>query len=145
MDQKSAPASTAEDAQAEEIAKHEYEAIAEFRYAIRKFLRFSEQAARKEGVTPQQHQLMLAVKGFPEHNFASVSELAQRLQMRQHSVVGLIDRTAALGLVRREPGTEDRRQVFIWLTPAGETKLERLATQHHRELRTMRDALLKIP
>lgn len=126
------------------IAKAEYEAIAAFRYAIRRFQRFSEQAARHEGITPQQHQLLLAIKGYPGREYASVSELADRLQMRQHSMVGLIDRTEAQGLVRREPGVVDRRQVFIHLTPAGEAKLQKLSVQHRRELRTMREALLAV-
>lgn len=126
------------------ILKSEYEAIAAFRYAIRRFQRFSEQAARREGITPQQHQVLLAIKGFPGRDYASVSELADRLQMRQHSMVGLIDRTEAQGLVRRKPGEVDRRQVFIHLTPAGEEKLQRLSMQHRRELRTMRDALLGV-
>lgn len=126
------------------IAKSEYESIAAFRYAIRRFQRFSEQAARREGITPQQHQLLLAVKGYPGREHASVSELADRLQMRQHSMVGLIDRTEAQGLVRREPGVADRRQVFIYLTQAGEAKLQKLSVQHRRELRTMRDALLAV-
>jgi DNA-binding MarR family transcriptional regulator len=124
------------------ISKAEYESIAALRYAIRRLLRFSEQAARREGITPQQHQLLLAIKGFPNRESANVSELAQRLQMRQHSVVGLIDRTEALGLVRREQGTEDRRQVFILLTAVGEAKLEKMATQHRHELNTMRETIL---
>lgn len=126
------------------IAKAEYEAIAAFRYAIRRFQRFSEQAARREGITPQQHQLLLAIKGYPGRDFASVSELADRLQMRQHSMVGLIDRTEAQGLVRRQPGEADRRQVFVHLTPSGDEKLLRLSVQHRRELRTMREALLAV-
>ena len=123
------------------ITKVEYEAIAAFRYAIRKYLRFSEQAARKAGVTPQQHQLLLAIKGFPGRDTATVTELAERLQMRQHSMVGLIDRTEAQGLVRREAGTADRRHVFIHLTGAGEALLQRLSIQHRFELHSMRDAL----
>lgn len=126
------------------IMKSEYEAIAAFRYAIRRFQRFSEQAARQEGITPQQHQLLLAIKGYPNRDHASVSELADRLQMRQHSMVGLIDRTEAQGLVRREPGVLDRRQVFIYLTSKGEAKLQKLSVQHRQELRTMRDALLAV-
>ena len=117
------------------------EAIAAFRYAIRRFLRFSEQAARREHITPQQHQLLLAIKGFPNRDHATVSELAHRLQMRQHSVVGLIDRTARVGLVRRERGTQDRREVFIYITPDGEALLARLTELHRQELVTMRDAL----
>jgi DNA-binding MarR family transcriptional regulator len=123
------------------ISKAEFEAIAAFRYSIRRFLRFSEQAARREHLTPQQHQLLLAIKGFPGRDYATVSELAERLQMRQHSMVGLIDRTESQKLVRREPGTVDRRQVFIHVTPAGEEVLQRLAVQHRRELLTMQDAL----
>lgn len=126
------------------ITKAEFEAIAAFRYAIRRFLRFSEQAARREGITPQQHQLLLAVKGFPNRDYASVSELADRLQMRQHSMVGLIDRTEAQKLVRREQGTTDRRQVFVHLTPEGDAKLQKLSMQHRRELRTMREALMAV-
>ena len=123
------------------ITKAEYEAIAALRYAIRKFMRFSEQAARQASVTPQQHQLLLAVKGFPGRDTATVTELAERLQMRQHSMVGLIDRTEAQGLVRREAGTADRRHVFIHLTAAGEALLQRLSLQHRFELLNMRDAL----
>jgi DNA-binding MarR family transcriptional regulator len=121
------------------ITKEEFEAIAAFRYAIRRFLRFTETAARKEHITPQQHQLLLAIKGYPDREYARVSELAERLQMRQHSMVGLIDRTEAQGLVRREQSTTDRRQVNVHLTPAGEVVLYRLALQHRRELGTMRD------
>jgi DNA-binding MarR family transcriptional regulator len=121
--------------------KDDFESIATFRYAVRRFLRISEQAARAEGLTPQQHQLLLAIKGFPGRDSATVSELADRLQMRQHSMVGLIDRTVAQGYVKRQQGQVDRRQVFVFLTPAGEAKLEQLAQQHRRELVTMREAL----
>lgn len=120
------------------------EAIAAFRYAVRRFLRFSEHAVRREHITPQQHQLLLAIKGFPNRDYATVSELAHRLQMRQHSVVGLIDRTVKLDLVRRERGTEDRREVFIFLTPKGEELLARLTLLHRQELSTMRHALADI-
>ncbi|MGZ3639273.1 MAG: MarR family winged helix-turn-helix transcriptional regulator [Ktedonobacterales bacterium] len=123
------------------LSKAEFEAIAAFRYSLRRFLRFSERGARQEGITPQQHQLLLAVRGLPSGEQATVSMLAERLQMRQHSMVGLIDRTEAQGLVRREQGTVDRRQVFIRLTPTGEAKLQRLSMQHRRELLTMRQAL----
>lgn len=122
------------------ITKTEYEALAAFRYTIRRFLRFSEQTARKAGLTPQQHQALLAIKGFPGRESATISELAERLQMRQHSMVGLIDRIEAQGLVRREPGTTDRRQVYVTLTPAGETLLHKLAVIHRQELFRMREA-----
>ena len=88
--------------------------------------------------------MLLAVKGFPGRAPATVTELAERMQMRQHSMVGLIDRTAAQGLVRREPGVADRRLVFILLTAAGEELLRRLAVQHRRELLQMRETLLAV-
>ncbi len=123
------------------ITKAEYEALAAFRYAIRRFLRFSEQTARKAGITPQQHQVLLAIRGFPGRESATISELAERLQMRQHSMVGLIDRIEAQGLVQRDHGTADRRQVYVSLTPAGEALLGKLALIHRQELQRMRDAL----
>jgi DNA-binding MarR family transcriptional regulator len=124
------------------ISKAEFESIAAFRYALRKFVRMSEQAARRARITPQQHALLLAIRGFPHRDYANVSELADRMQMRQHSMVGLIDRTVAQGLVRREQGTADRRHVFVYLTPAGMALLERLSAEHQRELLTMGEALL---
>lgn len=123
------------------LSKAEFEAIATFRYSLRRFLRFSERAARREGITPQQHQLLLTVRGMPAGEQVTVSALAERLQMQQQSMVGLIDRTEAQGLVRREQGTVDRRQVFIRLTPTGEARLQRLSVQHRRELTTMLQAL----
>lgn len=123
------------------VSDADFESIAAFRYAIRRFLRFSEQASRREHITPQQHQLLLAIKGFPNRDYATVSELAHRLQMRQHSVVGLIDRTVRIGLVRRQRGKEDRREVFIFLTDKGEEALARLTELHRQELETMRHVL----
>lgn len=125
----------------ETLSDADIQAIANFRYVVRRFLRFSEQAARREGITPQQHQLLLAVKGFPTRDCATVSELAHRLQMRQHSVVGLIDRTVRHGMVRRERGAEDRREVFVFVTPAGEELLARLTELHRQELAAMHTAL----
>lgn len=125
----------------EAITKEQFESMADFRYAIRRSLRLSEELVRRIGVTPQQYQLLLAVKGFPQRDFASVSELSERLQLQQHSTVGLIDRTEALGLVRREQGTTDRRQVFIHLTPAGEALLCRLVVFHREELQHLHISL----
>src|SRR5260370_38783250 len=87
--------------------KDDFESIATFRYAGRRFLRISEQAARAEGLTPQQHQLLLAIKGFPGRDSATVSELAARLQIRPHTMVGLIDRPVAQGSVKRQHGHVD--------------------------------------
>src|SRR3984885_41837 len=87
--------------------------LAWFRYNLRRFLRFSERAARACGVTPQQHQLMLGIAGFTEDGRATISELAEFLQERNNSVVGLVERAAEVGLVRRRPGKTDRRQVIV--------------------------------
>lgn len=133
--------SSSNNASVPSLSKAEFEAIAAFRYSLRRFLRFSERAARREGITPQQHQLLLAVRGLPAGEQATVSALAERLQMQQQSMVGLIDRTVAQGLVRREQGTVDRRQVFIRLTPTGEARLQHLSVQHRHELTTMLQAL----
>jgi DNA-binding MarR family transcriptional regulator len=115
--------------------------MAEYRYAIRRFLRFSEEAARKAGVTPQQYQLMLAIKGYPGREHANITELAERMQLDHHSTVGLIDRTEERGLVRREQDRHDRRQVNVRLTEAGESLLRRLAEVHREQLKRMREDL----
>ena len=112
--------------------------LARFRYAIRRFLRFSEEAAREAGLTPQHHQLLLGVAGFTGKGWATISDLADFLQVRHHSVVGLVDRAEALGLVRREVNPEDRREVHVSLTPEGVRKLRALATLHRKELNGMR-------
>jgi DNA-binding MarR family transcriptional regulator len=115
--------------------------MAEYRYAIRRFLRFSEEAARKAGVTPQQYQLMLAIKGYPGREHANITELAERMQLDHHSTVGLIDRTEERGLVRREQDQHDRRQVNVRLTEAGESLLRQLAEVHREQLKRMREDL----
>ena len=115
--------------------------MAEYRYAMRRFLRFSEEAAREAGVTPQQYQLMLAIKGYPKREYANITELAERMQLDHHSTVGLVDRTEERGLVRREQDTVDRRQVNVRLTPTGESLLRQLAQLHREQLRRMREDL----
>lgn len=116
--------------------------LAQFRYALRKFLRFSEEAARACGVTPQQHQLLLGVAGFSKDGTATVSELAEFLQERNHSVVGLVERAAAMGLVRRATNPEDRRQVLVTLTPRGQRILSRLSQLHRDEVRRVKAGML---
>ena len=108
----------------------EYAALAEFRYQIRRFLRFSEDAARAAGIEPQQHQLLLAAKSLASEP-PTVRSLAERLQIQHHSAVELIDRTVKRGLVRRTRHGQDRRQVMVELTPKGE-KILRELTVHHR-------------
>jgi DNA-binding MarR family transcriptional regulator len=123
------------------LRKAQYEILAAFRYALRQFIHFSEAAAESAGITPQQHQALLAIKGFPARDRVTVSELAERLQLRHHSAVGLIDRLAEEKLAVREADTEDRRQVFVRLTKRGEGKLEQLSFSHRRELRRIGPAL----
>ena len=127
-----------------ELSKEEFEALAAFRYTLRRFLRFSESAARAEGITPQQHELLLAIRGFASNGYPTVSSLAERLQLCTQSMVGLIDRVEVLGLVQRIPDDADHRRVFIALTREGTSKLRRLATQHRNELRTISPMLLGV-
>ncbi len=117
------------------ISKSQYETLAAFRFALRKFLRFSEDAAGGAGITPQQHQALLAIKGFPGRDRVTVGELAERLQIKHHSAVGLIDRLVLEDLVARDASAEDRRQVYIGLTPRGEGILANLASLHREQLR----------
>lgn len=117
------------------LSDHQYQVLARFRYALRQFLRFSEDAAQEVGLTPQQHQALLAVKGFPERRQMTLSELAERLQIRHHSAVGLVNRLTGGGLLERIADTDDRRQVFVRLTADGERVLARLSAAHRAELR----------
>lgn len=119
------------------LAKRDYEALSEFRYQLRRFLHFSEQAVRAEQLTPLQYQLMLHVRGFPGRDWASVGELAERLQMQPHGAVALISRCEESGLVRRQSSRSDRRLVEVHLTLSGATVLERLASLHRAELRSL--------
>ncbi|HXH29123.1 MAG TPA: MarR family transcriptional regulator, partial [Candidatus Polarisedimenticolia bacterium] len=105
------------------VGHDEHRLLASFRYSLRLFLRFSEEAARRCGLTPQQHQALLAVKGFPGRDRVTVSELAERLQVRHHSAVGLVDRLSARGLVARRSASEDRRRVYVEVTPRGSALL----------------------
>ncbi len=123
------------------IRKLDYEALAAFRYALRRFLRFSEEGARAAGLTPQQHQLLLAVKGHPGREWVSITELAEALQIRHHAAVGLVDRCEGARLIHRTPDPRDRRQVRVLLTVKGDGILGRLSTRNRRELRTLRQAL----
>jgi DNA-binding MarR family transcriptional regulator len=119
------------------ITKSQYELLAELRRALRRFQLFSREAARASGLTAQQHQALLAIKGFPGRDYLSIGELAERLQVRHHSAVGLVDRLARQGLARRAPSEADRRRVEVRLTARGEAKIERLSAAHIRELRQL--------
>jgi len=122
------------------LTKSDFEALSEFRYQLRRFLRFSEEAVQSEGLTPQQYQLLLHIKGFPQRDQATIGELAERLQVQQHGVVALVTRCEAADLVVRSPGETDRRQVLVRLTSTGERCLRRLARLHRNELESLSKA-----
>ena len=131
-------------ARPDKLNKAQYETLAAFRYALRKFIHFSETAAQAAGITPQQHQALLAIKGFPGRDRVTVGELAERLQLRHHSAVGLIDRLVLDKLVARAPSVADRRQVFIQLTSRGEKTLEKLSTMHRKQLQQIGPELSRL-
>jgi DNA-binding MarR family transcriptional regulator len=126
----------------ETIALSDYQALAELRYQVRRFLHFSEQAARKMGLEPRQHQLMLALKGLPAGMRPTIGTLAERLQIQHHSTVELVNRLSTGGLVRRSRTGEDRRQVLLVLTAKGEKVLRELSVGHKAELLTQGPALV---
>jgi len=117
-----------------DLSLDQYRDLAEFRRQIRKFLHFSEATAKEHGIEPQQHQLLLAVHGLPEGARPTVREIAGRLFIQHHSAVELIDRLENAGTIARQPGPQDRREVWIRLTPAGRAVLRRLALAHRTEL-----------
>ncbi len=124
------------------ITPADFEALAQLRYQIRRFLYFSEQAAQSVGVEPRQHQLMLALKGLPKSVRPRIGELAERLLIRHHSAVELVNRLSALGFVRRHRRHEDRREVLLSLTPSGEKVLRKLSLHHRDELRVQGPELI---
>jgi DNA-binding MarR family transcriptional regulator len=126
------------------LTPRDFESLAEFRHQIRRFLRFSERAARDAGLEPRQHQLLLAVKGLPLNVRPRIAEVAERLQIHHHSAVELVNRLESRGFVRRERGSEDRREVMLQLTPKGERVLRELSLHHREELRSQGPALLEI-
>lgn len=120
----------------ETLSKADYESLAEFRYALRKFLSFSEEAAVSAGVSPQQYQALLAIEGFPGRNWVTIGELAEQMRIAHHSAVGLVDRMETLKLVKRTPSAQDRRRVQVSLTRKGLKLLEKLYLIHRAELRS---------
>jgi DNA-binding MarR family transcriptional regulator len=120
---------------AQKINEREYGALAELRHLIRRFVQEGDAAARQAGLEPQQYLLLLAIRGLPPGQDASIRALAERLSLRHHSTVELIDRMEAHGFVKRMRGREDRRQVLISLQPRGEKFLEKVVEQRIIELR----------
>ena len=126
-----------------EISLSQYKSLAEFRYQLRRFLHFSEQAARSVGLEPQQHQLLLALKGLPQGRPATVGELAERLQIQHHSTVELINRMVEKNFLERSRDESDQRKVIIHLTPYGEEILRKLSLLHRTELRSSGPELVR--
>lgn len=124
------------------ISDSEYAALAEFRRSIRGFLRGSDGAAESTGLEPQQYQMLLAIRGLPRRANATIRELANRLLLRHHSAVGLIDRLEAHGYVRRNRSGRDQRQVCVTLLPKGRRALERVVNERLHELRGSGHALV---
>lgn len=132
-----------------QLETDDYLALASFRYALRKFLSFSRRALAEEArMTPEQYEALLALKAFSADTGLSVTVLSERLQVRPHTAVSLVDKLEHLRLVRRVQGTADRRQVFVHLTPEGSRLLEKVALVHRREMRArspeMIEALVRL-
>ena len=121
-----------------------FKAMAELRYQIRRFLRFSENAARQAGIEPQQHQLILAVRGLPDALKPTIGVLAERMQLQHHSTVELIDRLVERGFLFRLRSTDDKRQVLVKLTHNGEEFLKRLSLHHLQELQSAGPTFVKV-
>lgn len=126
------------------ITKAQFETLAELRHALRRFLHFSHEAARAAGIPPQQHQALLAIKGFPGRERVAMHELAERLHLKHHSAVGLVDRLVRRGLVRRRRAAEDARRVEVSLTARGEALIARLSAIHRDELRQIGPELRRL-
>jgi DNA-binding MarR family transcriptional regulator len=118
-----------------ELKARDYEILAEFRYLLMRFAAFSEQAAHAAGVAPRQHQALLAIKGYPGGGEVTIGDLAERLGIRHHSTVGLVDRLASRGYLVRREDPHDRRRTLLSLTVSGEQALAALSAAHRRELR----------
>lgn len=126
------------------LSDADYRALAAFRAELRRFQRFSEEAARVAGISPQQHQLLIAVRGHDGPEPPTIGELAEALQVRHHSAVELIDRTAEAGFVRRAPSTTDQRRVHVVLTPGGDAVLRALTATHRQEHRRLAAILARL-
>ncbi|MBC3869943.1 MarR family winged helix-turn-helix transcriptional regulator [Undibacterium oligocarboniphilum] len=123
------------------LTKNDFEMLAAFRYQLRRFLRFSEEVASQRGITGLQYLLLLQIRGFPGREWATIAELAERLQSHHHGVVALVSRCVKAGLIERRPGQQDRRCVEIHLTSKGAQLVAELAQLHHVQLAEVRQIL----
>ena len=127
-----------------ELDAADYAALAEFRHKLRSFLHFSSAAAESVGLSPSQHQALLAIKAASTGQPLTMGGLAERLQVRHHSAVGLVDRLTKRNLVKRKPDAADRRKVHLLLTAQGEKLIAHLSSAHQAELRVIGPALSKL-
>lgn len=125
------------------LSSEDFKALAELRLQIRRYLHFSEQAARRARLEPQQHQMLFALKGLPPGRQPTIGEMAERMQLRHHSAVELVDRMVARRLVKRVHSADDARVVLLKITPRGERLLHELSLEHREELRSRGPWLLK--
>lgn len=123
------------------LSKLDYETLADFRYRLRRFLRFSEEITQEHGITPLQYLLLLQIKGFPGREWATIAELAERLQAHHHGVVALTSRCEKAGLVARRPGRDDKRCVEVYLQPKGAKLLRELALLHRDQVAELQHVL----
>ena len=121
----------------------DYAALAEFRYALRQFMAFSERGAAEVGLTPQQHQALLAIRG-ASPGAVNVGYVATRLSLKPHSATGLVDRLEALGLITRHPSPDDGRQALLQLTPKARALLRKLSQTHREEIVRIRPLLTEL-
>lgn len=133
----------------QKLQDRDYEALASFRYAMRKFLRFSkEELATRAGLTPEQYEALLAIRAFAPQRGLTIGDLSERLQVKHHTAVSLVAKLAARKFIRRESGTQDRRQVYVQLTRAGKETLASVAGIHRKEMRArsaeMIEALVRL-
>jgi DNA-binding MarR family transcriptional regulator len=126
-----------------DMSAEDYRSLADWRYRIRQFLAYTERAAREAGLEPQQYQLLLMIKGLPPSLTPTISVLADRMAVRHHSMVELVDRLVERGLVRRERGSADRREVLVVLTPAAERVVRRVSVKHHQQLQSTAASLIE--
>ncbi len=130
--------------QEDDLSQQDYETLAAFRHALRRFAAFSEAEARAAGLTPQQHQALLAIRGTPGREAVAVNDIAAHLLIRHNTAVELVDRLAEAHWVHRLPDPADGRRTLVALTPQGEKALRDLSVIHRRELRTIRASLLAL-
>ncbi len=140
----SIPVTMTQEKDQKKLSKSDFEKLADFRYQLRIFLRFSEEVTQEYGITVLQYLLLLQVKGYPGRDWATIAELAERLQAKHHGVVSLISRCEKVGLLQRRPGREDKRCVEIHLLSKGEQLLYEIAARHKNQVKKLQQVLTNV-